>query len=70
MKIASANLQLASSHASLQRHEVSERLSMWVGERPGQGGARQAAAADEVQLSAAGKAAALYGQRDEKGEAA
>ncbi len=39
MKIASANLQLASSHASLQRHAVSERLSMWVGERPGQGGA-------------------------------
>lgn len=66
MKIASANLQLASSHASLQRHEVSERLSMWVGERPEQGGARQAAAADEVQLSAAGKAAA---QADNAAEA-
>lgn len=66
MKIASANLQLASSHASLQRHEVSERLSMWVGQRPGQGGARQAAAADEVQLSAAGKAAA---QADNAAEA-
>ena len=58
MKIASANLQLASTHASLQHHEVSERLSMWVGERPGQGSAPQAPSADAVQLSAAGKAAA------------
>jgi len=58
MKIASANLQLASTHASLQHHEVSERLSMWVGERPGQSSAPQAPSPDAVQLSAAGKAAA------------
>lgn len=33
MKIASANLQMASSHTRLQSHEVSESLQMWVGQR-------------------------------------
>lgn len=33
MKIASANLQMASSHTSLQRHETSESLRMWTGQR-------------------------------------
>lgn len=59
MKIASAELQMASSHASLQRHEVNESLRMWVGpQRPdfeGNGNARPAA---EVVLSEAGLAAA------------
>ncbi|WP_153131528.1 VCBS repeat-containing protein [Dechloromonas hortensis] len=33
MKIASANLQMASSHVSLQQHEKRESLNMWVGQR-------------------------------------
>lgn len=34
MKIASADVQLQASHLSFSRREVSERLEMWVGERP------------------------------------
>ncbi|BBN87250.1 MULTISPECIES: FG-GAP repeat domain-containing protein [Azospira] len=33
MKIASADVQMAASHASLQHHEVSESLRVWVGDR-------------------------------------
>lgn len=57
MKILASNLQLASTHASLQQHEVRERVNMWAGERPGQ---RDNAPTgnDEVSLSAAGKAVA------------
>lgn len=61
MKIASADLQMASSHASLQQHEVKESLKMWIGQR------RPNFASDEnpnpptraeiVKLSEAGKAA-------------
>jgi hypothetical protein len=61
MKIASADLQMASSHASLQQHEVKESLKMWIGQR------RPNFASDEnrsrpavtatVNLSDAGKAA-------------
>ena len=59
MKIASANLQLASSHASLQQHTVKESLTMWVGQRrPGLAGETpRPPATDSVQLSEAGKAA-------------
>jgi len=61
MKIASANLQMASSHASLQYHEISESLNMWVGQRRPNGNGLQPAAAppriDPVDISAAGKAA-------------
>lgn len=57
MKILTSNLQLASTHASLQQHEVRERLNMWSGERPDQRNARPMAS-DEVSLSAAGRAAA------------
>lgn len=39
MKIAAANIQLASSHVAFQRTEVSERLELWVGRRSD--GARQ-----------------------------
>lgn len=56
MKIASSSLQLASVHASEQKHEVRERLNMWVGERPGQG--RPQSPRENVQLSDAGRAAA------------
>ncbi len=62
MKIVSSSLQMASSHASLQQHEVRERLSMWAGDLPGR---REQAAPpaqdrghDRVHLSDAGKAAA------------
>ncbi|KAB2912151.1 MAG: VCBS repeat-containing protein [Dechloromonas sp.] len=61
MKIASANLQLASSHVSLQQHQVSESLNAWVGERrPGQAGNQSSGgqpALELVSLSEAGKAA-------------
>lgn len=33
MKIASADVQLQSSHVSFTRREVSERIEMWIGER-------------------------------------
>jgi len=58
MKIASADLQLASQHASHTRHSVRESLRAWVGERPPVGtqvslspqarAARQADAADQT----------------------
>lgn len=59
MKIASANLRMASTHAASQRHEVSESLRMWAGgERPDfEGRTRSGMAAPKVQLSDAGKAA-------------
>lgn len=56
MKIVSSSLQMASSHASLQQHEVSERLSMWAGERPGRREQEVSPPPDKVQLSQAGKA--------------
>lgn len=61
MKIASASLQLASSHVSSQQHEVSESLKMWVGpRRPNFGDEGQPSRprlTDSVTLSDAGKAA-------------
>ncbi|UCV02830.1 VCBS repeat-containing protein [Dechloromonas denitrificans] len=61
MKIASANLQMASAHTSLQRHEVKESLKMWVGQRrpdfAGDGAAGRRPQLDSVTLSEAGKAA-------------
>ncbi|MDP3539873.1 MAG: VCBS repeat-containing protein [Azonexus sp.] len=61
MKIASANLQMASSHASQQRREVSESLKMWVGQqRPnfaGEARNSRPPMADNVTLSEAGKSA-------------
>lgn len=61
MKIASANLQMASSHASLQRHEIRESLNMWVGQRrpdfAGQAGQGPRTQPDSVTLSEAGMAA-------------
>jgi hypothetical protein len=61
MKIASANLQMASSHTSLQHHETSESLKIWTGQRRPeliednrQGRFRQTGS---VSISDAGKAA-------------
>lgn len=73
MKIASANLQMASSHASRQQHEVSESLKMWVGpQRPRFAGeeSRPRPAADNVSLSDAGKAASQARASDEAEDAA
>lgn len=62
MKIAGANLQMASSHAGSRRHEVSESLRMWVGpQRPQSGGEAMRPRGpdnDHVSLSEAGKAQA------------
>jgi hypothetical protein len=62
MKIASSEMQLASSHTSHQHHEVRESLRMWVGnQRPdfeGRGIPRAVpVATDRVTLSDAGKTA-------------
>ncbi|MGB4064700.1 MAG: VCBS repeat-containing protein [Azonexus sp.] len=61
MKIASSSLQMASSHVSVERHEVSESLKMWVGpQRPqfaGEDSRPRPARIDNVSLSDAGKAA-------------
>lgn len=61
MKIASANLEMASSHASLQRHEIKESLKMWVGQqRPdfaGEASRGRGSAGDRVSISEAGRAA-------------
>ncbi len=61
MKIASSNLQMASSHTRVERHEVRESLRMWVGpQRPpfaGEDSRPRPARTDNVSLSDAGKAA-------------
>lgn len=58
MKIASANLQMASSHAALQHREVDESLEMWVGQRrPDFEQLNQRPASDSVNISDAGKSA-------------
>jgi len=61
MKIASANLEMASTHASLQRHEVKESLKMWVGQRrpdfAGDEARGRGSAGDRVSISEAGRAA-------------
>lgn len=61
MKIANSSLQMASTHASVQQHEVRESLKMWVGaQRPqfaGEESRPRPARTDNVSLSAAGKAA-------------
>lgn len=60
MKIASANLQMTSSHASLQQHETKESLKMWVGQRrpdfAGEENRSRPSRGDTVSLSDAGKA--------------
>lgn len=61
MKIASANLQMASSHASLQRREITESLKMWVGPRrpdfANDNNRSLPALTDSINISEAGKAA-------------
>jgi hypothetical protein len=57
MKIASAQLQMASSHVSQKSHESRESMNMWVGERrqTGQQTATATPSADTVSLSGTGK---------------
>lgn len=73
MKIASAELQMDSSHSSMQRREVSESLRMWVGpQRPdfeNRGPRSAPAVRDSVVLSDAGKAAAAAETSDDIDEA-
>jgi len=61
MKIASSSLQMTSSHVSLQRHEISESLKMWSGQRrpefSGENNAARGQRGDLVSLSDAGKSA-------------
>lgn len=66
MKITGSEMQMASSHASFQHHEIRESLRMWVGNRRpdfaadgNSRGQRPVAAipADPVNISTAGKAA-------------
>jgi hypothetical protein len=59
MKIASSEMQMVSSHASMQRDEVRESLRMWTGtQRPDfEGRGNAIPAAERVTLSDAGRAA-------------
>ena len=72
MKIASAELQLASSHSSMQRHEVNESLRAWTGPRrpdfEGRGASTQPPARPQVVISEAGKVAAAAGAIDKEVE--
>jgi hypothetical protein len=73
MKIASASLQMASTHAREQRHEIKESLKMWVGERRpvfADEAARRAPSSELVSLSEAGKAAQSADAINEQQEAA
>jgi hypothetical protein len=69
MKIASAELQMASSHSSLQHREISESLKMWVGpQRPdfeNRANLPSPPSRENVILSDAGKAAAASVNTDE-----
>jgi hypothetical protein len=72
MKIDSSSLQMASSHASAQRHEVRESLKMWVGpQRPqftGEDSRPRPARTDNVSLSDAGKAASQASASESTGD--
>ena len=59
MKIASATLQMESSHSKLQHHEVSESLLAWVGDRRPdvKGSQGQSLPRPAIQISDAGKVA-------------
>jgi hypothetical protein len=60
MKIASASLQMASSHVASRQHEVKESLRMWTGQRGPRAGGEETRPrmpdSDHVSLSEAGKA--------------
>ncbi len=68
MKIASANLQMISSHESFEHREVTESLNMWVGQRrpaaAEDNAARRGPPADVVTLSPAGQQAAAAASTD------
>lgn len=59
MKIASAALQMDSTHAKMQHHEVRESLRAWIGDRRPdfEGNGRVRLRVPEVHISEAGKAA-------------
>ena len=73
MKIASASLQMASTHAREQRHEIKESLKMWVGDRRpvfADEAPRRTPPAELVSLSEAGKAAQSADAINDQQEAA
>lgn len=74
MKIASSSLQMASTHVSVERHEIRESLKMWVGpQRPqfaGEDSRPRPARNDNVSLSAAGKAACAAETSENQDDAA
>jgi hypothetical protein len=61
MKIVSSGMQMASTHASTQHHEIQESLRMWVGERrpdfEGRGRPAAPRPVETVHISDAGRAA-------------
>ena len=63
MKIASSTIEMGSSHSSLQKHELSESLRVWIGDRRPDFEGTQAksrslpALPDSVQISDAGRSA-------------
>lgn len=61
MKIVSSGMQMASTHASTQHHEIQESLRMWVGERrpdfEGRGRPAAMRPVETVHISDAGRAA-------------
>jgi hypothetical protein len=61
MKIVSSGMQMASTHASTQHHEIQESLRMWAGERrpdfEGRGRPAVARPVETVHISDAGRAA-------------
>lgn len=65
MKIASAELQMASSHSSMQRREVRESLRAWVGPQRPDFENRGLPARPQVSISDAGKAASAASLNEE-----
>lgn len=61
MKIVSSGMQMASTHASAQHHEIKESMRMWVGDRrpdfEGRGRPPAPRPAESVHISEAGRAA-------------
>jgi hypothetical protein len=73
MKIASATLQMASTHSREQRHEVKESLKMWVGDRRpvfADETPRRSSPTETVSLSETGMAAQTADAINEQQEAA
>jgi len=77
MKIAGAQLELASSHVSIQESSVEEKLRMWIGprrpnfegENPGRGGPPALPPSAQADISEAGRSAQANGLEEQIDEA-